>query len=154
MYARAETVIVGSWQLCVLWEIDEALSIIFASRGMKKSVFMDSFSSEVGNRLLTPETKTNIRTLIIDGEWQQCIVDDKLYLRAADYDESLDERQVWDDISRKDTEEEYRKAFQTGSRALYFAQCADENEIWLPLLEKAFAKAHGDYSAIEGGFVG
>lgn len=154
MYARAETVIVGSWQLCVLWEIDEVLSIIFASRGMKKSVFMDSFSSEVGNRLLTPETKTNIRTLIIDGEWQQCIVDDKLYLRAADYDESLDERQVWDDISRKDTEEEYRKAFQTGSRALYFAQCADENEIWLPLLEKAFAKAHGDYSAIEGGFVG
>ncbi|BCR92683.1 uncharacterized protein ACHE_80583A [Aspergillus chevalieri] len=89
-----------------------------------------------------------------DGEWQQCIVDDKLYLRAADYDESLDERQVWDDIIRRDTEEEYRKAFQTGSRALYFAQCADENEIWLPLLEKAFAKAHGDYCAIEGGFVG
>jgi hypothetical protein len=43
---------------------------------------------------------------------------------------------------------------QTGSRALYFAQCSDSNETWLPLLEKAFAKAHGDYSAIEGGFVG
>ena len=28
------------------------------------------------------------------------------------------------------------------------------DETWLPLLEKAFAKAHGDYSAIEGGFVG
>lgn len=125
-----------------------------ASREMKKSVFMDSFSSEVGDHLLTPETKTNICMLMIDGEWQQCIVDDKLYLRAADYDESLDERQVWDDIARKDTEEEYRKAFQTGSRALYFAQCTDDNEIWLPLLEKAFAKAHGDYSAIEGGFVG
>ncbi|BCS04470.1 uncharacterized protein AKAW2_80271A [Aspergillus luchuensis] len=52
------------------------------------------------------------------------------------------------------TEEEYRKVWQTGSRALYFAQCADENETWLPLLEKAYAKAHGDYSAIEGGFVG
>ncbi|QKX59290.1 uncharacterized protein TRUGW13939_06422 [Talaromyces rugulosus] len=89
-----------------------------------------------------------------DGEWQHCIVDDKLYLRAADYDESIDERPVWDDISRKDTEEEYRKAWQTGSRALYFAQCSDDNETWLPLLEKAYAKAHGDYSAIEGGFVG
>ncbi|KAL4965201.1 calpain-like protein [Aspergillus stella-maris] len=89
-----------------------------------------------------------------DGDWQQCIVDDKLYLRAADYDESIDERQIWDDINRDDTEEEYRKVWQTGSRALYFAQCVDENETWLPLLEKAYAKAHGDYSAIEGGFVG
>ncbi|KAL4915206.1 hypothetical protein BDW62DRAFT_203810 [Aspergillus aurantiobrunneus] len=89
-----------------------------------------------------------------DGDWQQCIVDDKLYLRAADYDESVDERPIWDDINRNDTEEEYRKVWQTGSRALYFAQCVDENETWLPLLEKAYAKAHGDYSAIEGGFVG
>jgi hypothetical protein len=89
-----------------------------------------------------------------DGEWQQCIIDDKLYLRAADYDESIDERPIWDDINRKDTEEEYRKVWQTGSRALYFAQCSDDNETWLPLLEKAYAKAHGDYTAIEGGFVG
>ncbi|OOF99049.1 hypothetical protein ASPCADRAFT_163003 [Aspergillus carbonarius ITEM 5010] len=89
-----------------------------------------------------------------DGDWQQCIVDDKLYLRAADYDESVEERPIWDDINRIDTEEEYRKVWQTGSRALYFAQCVDENETWLPLLEKAYAKAHGDYSAIEGGFVG
>ncbi|KAE8145122.1 hypothetical protein BDV25DRAFT_165355, partial [Aspergillus avenaceus] len=89
-----------------------------------------------------------------DGEWLQCIVDDKLYLRAADYDESVDERPIWDDINRKDTEEEYRKVWQTGSRALYFARCVDDNETWLPLLEKAYAKAHGDFSAIEGGFVG
>ncbi|GES63557.1 calpain-like protein [Aspergillus terreus] len=89
-----------------------------------------------------------------DGDWQQCIVDDKLYLRAADYDESVEERPVWDNITRNDTEEEYRRVWQTGSRALYFAQCVDENETWLPLLEKAFAKAHGDYTAIEGGFVG
>ncbi|KAJ5717806.1 Alpha/beta hydrolase fold-3 [Penicillium malachiteum] len=89
-----------------------------------------------------------------DGEWQQCIVDDKLYLRAADYDESVDERPLWDDINGTDAEEEYRRVWQTGSRALYFAQCVDPNETWLPLLEKAFAKAHGDYSAIEGGFVG
>lgn len=81
-------------------------------------------------------------------------MDDKLYLRAADYDESNEERMTWDLINRNDTEEEYRRVYQTGSRALYFAQCVDPNETWLPLLEKAFAKAHGDYSAIEGGFVG
>lgn len=90
----------------------------------------------------------------LDGEWQHHIVDDQLYLRAAEYFESSVERQVWEDINRENAEEEYRKAFQTGSRSLYFAQCNDENETWLPLLEKAYAKAHGDYTAIEGGLVG
>jgi len=75
-------------------------------------------------------------------------------LRAPDYDEGHEERAVWDDIIRRDSEEEYRKVHQTGSRALYFASCSDENETWLPLLEKAWAKAHGDYSSIDGGFTG
>ena len=89
-----------------------------------------------------------------DGEWQQCIVDDKLYLCAPDYDESVEERRIWNNIDRKSDEEEYIKAYQTGSRALYFASCEDENETWLPLLEKAYAKLHGDYLAIASGFVG
>jgi hypothetical protein len=113
---------------------------------------MDLSSIEVGNRAL--DINTWLMLTFADGDWQQCIVDDKLYLRAADYDESVEERPVWDNITRNDTEEEYRRVWQTGSRALYFAQCVDENETWLPLLEKAFAKAHGDYTAIEGGFVG
>jgi hypothetical protein len=89
-----------------------------------------------------------------DGEWRHTIIDDKLYLRVPDYDEALSERELWDELGRPDTEDKYRKTWQTGSRALYFAQCSDENETWLPLLEKAYAKAHGDYSSIEGGFVG
>lgn len=72
-----------------------------------------------------------------------------------DWDESLFEKVQWLQIpNRQDAEEEYRKVYQTGSRALYFAQCNTENETWLPLLEKAFAKAHGDYYAIDGGFTG
>ncbi|KAL8741673.1 MAG: hypothetical protein Q9190_005747 [Brigantiaea leucoxantha] len=89
-----------------------------------------------------------------DGEWFQTVIDDKLYLIAADYLESIDDKRTWEDVRRADPEEEYRKANQTSSRALYFAQCSDQNETWLPLLEKAFAKAHGDYSAIDGGFTG
>ena len=90
-----------------------------------------------------------------DGEWIYTVIDDKLYLSVPDYDESLYEKVNWLQIpNRQDAEEEYRKVYQTGSRALYFAQCNAENETWLPLLEKAFAKAHGDYYSIDGGFTG
>ncbi|KAL9016517.1 MAG: hypothetical protein Q9185_006138 [Variospora sp. 1 TL-2023] len=89
-----------------------------------------------------------------DGEWIQTIIDDKLYLIAADWYETTDSKKTWEEVRRLDPEEEYRKANQTGSRALCFAQCSDQNETWLPLLEKAFAKAHGDYHSIDGGFTG
>jgi hypothetical protein len=90
-----------------------------------------------------------------DGEWISEVIDDKLYLIKEDFDEAKIERYHWLELqNRKTPEDEYRTVMQTGSRALYFAQCSDPNETWLPLLEKAFAKAHGDYSAIDGGFVG
>ena len=84
-----------------------------------------------------------------DGEWIWTVVDDNLYLRYKDFDAFGDR---YDPTGTK--EERYRKNNQTGSTALYFASCADENEIWLPLLEKAYAKVHGDYDAIAGGWSG
>ena len=92
-----------------------------------------------------------------DGEWIPVIVDDNIYLTKGD----------WDELPREDREsammidlraynntsmeESYRQLCQTGSRSLYFGACVDQNETWLPLLEKAFAKAHGDYSALSWG---
>ena len=87
------------------------------------------------------------RRTLADGAGQ-------LYLTKPDYDEGFLERILWDDRERVNSEEAYRKIYQSNSGALYFAQCENPNETWLPLLEKAYAKAHGDYSAIEGGFTG
>ncbi|KAF2503244.1 cysteine proteinase [Lophium mytilinum] len=84
-----------------------------------------------------------------DGEWFSTVVDDNLYLRYSDFDAHID---IYDPTGEK--ERKYKKSEQTGSEALYFAHCADDNETWLPLLEKAYAKVHGDFGAISGGWSG
>ncbi|PNY27725.1 Calpain-1 catalytic subunit, partial [Tolypocladium capitatum] len=89
-----------------------------------------------------------------DGGWISEIVDDFLYLTKPDYDESYTDRVLFTECERLDPEEAYRRVYQANSGALYFAQCEHPQETWLPLLEKCYAKAHGDYAAIEGGFGG
>lgn len=84
-----------------------------------------------------------------DGEWIYTVVDDNLYLKNSDFDAYGDR---YDPTGVKETK--YKKNYQTGSEALYFASCSNENETWLPLLEKAYAKVHGDYDSIAGGISG
>ena len=89
-----------------------------------------------------------------DGEWIHVIIDDKLYLKSPDWDSPSVQRHLLEQTDREDVEKEYRKTYQTGSQSLFFAHCRDANETWLPLLEKAYAKAHGDYGSLSGGWIG
>jgi hypothetical protein len=78
----------------------------------------------------------------------------QLYLTKPDYDESYHDRILFDELERANPEEAYRRIYQSNNSSLYFASCRHPQETWLALLEKAFAKAHGDYAAIEGGYGG
>ncbi|KAL7940390.1 cysteine proteinase [Trichoderma barbatum] len=89
-----------------------------------------------------------------DGQWIHTIIDDKLCLKSPCWDSPSTQRDLLEQINSEDIEKVYRKTYQTGSKALFFSQCKDQNETWLPLIEKAFAKAHGDYASLEGGWVG
>ncbi|KAG0313113.1 hypothetical protein BGZ99_009077 [Dissophora globulifera] len=60
-----------------------------------------------------------------DGDWVSTVVDDQLFYKV-------------DPLSFR--------------RTLYFSSCNEERESWLPLMEKAYAKIHGDYETLTGGF--
>jgi hypothetical protein len=67
-----------------------------------------------------------------DGEWIHTVVDDNLYLKHLDFGY---DSEVYDSRGKK--ARVWKKQKQTGSEALFFSRCEEENETWLPLLEKA-----------------
>ncbi|EME84520.1 uncharacterized protein MYCFIDRAFT_187499 [Pseudocercospora fijiensis CIRAD86] len=81
------------------------------------------------------------------GAWTHVIVDDFLYLTAQDFHTANDKN----DNLNCERCDSYRAENQSGSNALHFAKCQNASQIWLPLLEKAFAKLHGDFYALRGG---
>ncbi|KAL5612720.1 hypothetical protein BROUX41_004194 [Berkeleyomyces rouxiae] len=90
-----------------------------------------------------------------DGKWIYSIIDDRLFLTSPVWDAPSMQRQLLQQIdSNMGAEEKYNLTYHTGSKALFFACNADQNETWVPLLEKAYAKAHGDYESLDGGWMG
>ncbi len=41
-----------------------------------------------------------------------------------------------------------------GKNRLLYAECQDPREFWVAIMEKAYAKLHGNYESIEAGFSG
>ncbi|KAH7322207.1 hypothetical protein B0J17DRAFT_743424 [Rhizoctonia solani] len=83
-----------------------------------------------------------------DSGWVDVIIDDLLYTRIPKYEELWGEQQNL----YHDDKEKYEARARIGGKTLYFSRSKTENETWLPLLEKAYAKLNGDYQAIIGGF--
>ncbi|KDO29567.1 hypothetical protein SPRG_19933 [Saprolegnia parasitica CBS 223.65] len=82
-----------------------------------------------------------------DGEWQHVIIDDQLYVTHTDFDHAYESYIISDKAK-------YKELLRTGSQALFFGKSSSARETWLPLLEKAYTKLHGDYKSVEGGFTG
>ena len=75
-------------------------------------------------------------------------------MRVGD-DDNLSVVRDWDRDKKEGTSlhhdaDKLKNTLQRGGEALYFSHCKSD-ETWLPLIEKAYAKAHGDYCSIEGG---
>ena len=136
--------------ICTLSNKEDLLERVCVARDEKVGVY--GFVFHRGMLGIRKKRRRALTDPKQDGEWISEVVDDKLYLTKEDFHESFWERYDWLTIDMPNPDDEYQRVMQTGSKALYFAQCRDQNETWLPLLEKAYAKAHGDYGAIDGGW--
>ncbi|KAJ7065517.1 cysteine proteinase [Mycena amicta] len=82
-----------------------------------------------------------------DMRWVSVVIDDLLYTKIPKYEELTATEK---DIFHKD-KDRYNAAARKGTKVLYFARSSTEGETWVPLIEKAYAKLHGDYAALRGG---
>ncbi|KAF7319811.1 Calpain catalytic domain-containing protein [Mycena kentingensis (nom. inval.)] len=83
-----------------------------------------------------------------DTRWVSVIVDDLLYTSIPKYEElSIAEKALF-----QNDKERYNASARKGNKTLFFAKSGSLGETWVPLVEKAYAKLHGDWGSLYSGF--
>ncbi|KAF4594311.1 hypothetical protein EYR40_009114 [Pleurotus pulmonarius] len=82
-----------------------------------------------------------------DSYWVPVVIDDMLYTSIPKFEElHSSEKHLY-----HNNRDDYNKLARKGNKSLSFAKSGTEGETWVPLLEKAYAKLHGDYASLSGG---
>ncbi|KAG2008821.1 hypothetical protein CC2G_014212 [Coprinopsis cinerea AmutBmut pab1-1] len=85
-----------------------------------------------------------------DGLWKPVIIDDLLFTNIPKYEEL---KEVEKELYHHD-KDLYTKLARKGKKILTYAKSGAQDETWVPLIEKAYAKFYCNYDHLNGGWTG